>query len=673
MKGPHYEVRLRGKRILMAGQSPDLRRARAIGMHRAITRRDFVQGIAAGSLSVAMPALFAAARPDVTIAAQDVPGYYPPALTGLRGSHPGSFELLHALRDGTVRRPSVDTGERYDLIVVGTGLSGLAAAHFYRASRPRARILLLDNHDDFGGHAKRNEFAGGGRLRLMNGGTLSIESPRPYGPVADGLLRGLGIDVAELVKTVPRPEVHERLGLGHGVFFDRETFGYDRLVAGVGKRKAAEWLAETPLSERARADVERLYERPDDWMPRLTSDEKKDRLSRISYRAFLTDIAKADDGAVRFLAARTHGLWGVGIDAVSALDCWGVGLPGFESLQLSPGSHPRMGYTPAGYADTGGSPVLHFPDGNATIARLLVRSLIPAALPGHDVGDSITARLDYSQLDRAGSDMRLRLSAPVVQVRHAGEPASAREVEVTWERAGVTQSARAIGVVLACYGAMIPFVCRELPAPQREALRAIVKTPLVYASVAVRSWRALARLGIESVYAPGSYFSHFSLNETVDLGSYVSPRSPDEPTVIHLVRTPCRAGMPELEQHKAGRAELLATPFATFEFHIRDLLARALGPGGFDPAQEIEAITVNRWPHGYAPEYNPLWDAAPDLASSLAALEPLRKRHGRIAIANSDVGGGAYTDVAIEQGYRAVQELLRDADSPSGAGRPSSA
>ena len=103
---------------------------------------------------------------------------------------------------------------------------------------------------------------------------------------------------------------------------------------------------------------------------------------------------------------------------------------------------------------------------------------------------------------------------------------------------------------------------------------------------------------------------------------------------------------------------MLATDFDTFEFHVRDLLARALAKGGFNAADEIEAITANRWPHGYAPEYNPLWDAAPDLASSLASLDPARKRFGRIAIANSDVGGGAYTDVAIEQGHRAVMELL---------------
>jgi spermidine dehydrogenase len=642
----------------MTGGPPDLRHARALGMHRAITRRDFLQGIAATSASFVTPSVFAAAPAGAPIAPQDSPGYYPPALTGLRGSHPGSFEVLHALRDGSRPRQPIDTGERYELIVVGAGLSGLAAAHFYRAARPHARVLLLDNHDDFGGHAKRNEFAGGGRLRLMNGGTPSIESPRPYGPIADALLRALGIDVAELAKTVPRPEVHERLGLTNGVFFDRETFGVDRLVAGVDRRKPVDWLAETPLGERARADLVRLYEHPDDWMPGLTSEQKKERLSRISYLALLTEFARVDAAAVRLLATRTHGLWGVGIDAISALDCWGIGLPGFDGMRLAPGSHPRMGYTPAGYADTGGSPVLHFPDGNATIARLLVRSLIPAVLPGRDVGDSITARLDYSRLDRPGSDVRLRLSAPVVHVRHLGEPPSAREVEVTWERAGESRRARAHGVVLACYSVMVPFLCPELPAAQRDALRGVVKTPLVYASVAVRSWRAFARLGIESVHAPGSYFSHFALNQPVEIGSYASARSPDEPTIIHLARTPCRPGIPEHEQNKAGRAELLATPFGTFEYHIRDLLGRALGPGGFDPADDIEAMTVNRWPHGYAPEYNPLWDSAPNLASALASLEQLRTRRGRITIANSDVGGGAYTDVAIEQGHRAVQELL---------------
>lgn len=629
-----------------------------LGLRRAITRRDFIQGVAAGAL---LPTAWVHARQqaDTLRAPQDQPGYYPPLLQGLRGSHPGSFEALHGLRDGAPVTQATDSGERYDLIVVGAGISGLAAAHFFRAANPGARVLLLDNHDDFGGHAKRNEFAGAtGPVRLMHGGTYAIESPRPYGPVANGLMRELGIDIDALSKSIPRREIYTDLGLHEGAFFDRETFGSDRLVTGTDTRKAAEWLAETPLPARARQDLERLHDAPADWLPGLTSDQKKDRLSRLSYQAFLADLVKADPAAIAFLASRTHSLWGAGIDAVSALDCWGAGLPGFDGMQLEPGAHPRMGFTPAGYADTGGSPYVHFPDGNATIARLLVRSLVPSALPGRGVEDSVSARLDYSRLDRPRAPVRIRLSAPVLNVRHLGDAASSREVEVTWHRFGHNQSARAGAVVLACYGAMAPHLCPELPESQRAALRAVVKTPLVYASVAVRSWRAFAKLGVRSVYAPNAYFTSFSLNPAVDIGSHRASRRPDEPTVIHMERTPCQPGLPELAQHVAGRTELLATPFATFEYRIRDLLARALGPGGFDAAEDIEAITVNRWPHGYAPEYNSLWDREPDLAASMATRAAWRQRCGRIAIANSDVGGGAYTDVAIEQGHRAVQELL---------------
>ena len=173
----------------------DKSRDHALGLDRPITRRDFLNGIAIGTAALAYPQAPRAGAPDAALpaAAQNAPGYYPPLLTGMRGSHPGSFEAAHALRDGKPTPPPHDTGERYDLIVVGAGISGLAAAHFYRAQRGAgSRILLLDNHDDFGGHAKRNEFNLDERLHLMNGGTLEIDSPRPYGPVAAGLLKTLG-------------------------------------------------------------------------------------------------------------------------------------------------------------------------------------------------------------------------------------------------------------------------------------------------------------------------------------------------------------------------------------------------------------------------------------------------------------------------------------------------
>ncbi|HEY0184270.1 MAG TPA: NAD(P)-binding protein [Rhodopila sp.] len=642
----------------------------SLGMGRAIGRRDFLNGVA---VAIGAPGAAGAAADDAGRAAarsgdawpQDRPHYDPPLLNGLRGSHPGSFENAHALRDGDFwgTHPGIeDTGEQYDLIVVGAGISGLAAAHFYRGARPDAKILILDNHDDFGGHAKRNEFHLGGKLHLLNGGTLEIDSPRPYSPAADGLLKTLGVDPVALAKACDRDMLYPSFGLTRALFFDRETFGEDRLVSGVprGRRKAdprawRAFLARTPLPPAVRRDIERIETGQADSMPGLTSEEKKDRLSRISYRDYLLDVMKVDPGVIPVYQTATQGEWGVGIDAVSALDCWGFGLSGFQGLRLQRGSAPRMGYTPAGYAD-GGSYTFHFPDGNASIARLLVRDLIPAALPGHDCRDIVTATADYGRLDRPDHPVRIRLSSMVVRARNQGAVATSRGVEVAYARGDKVFRVTAKDCVLASWNMMIPYLCPELPPAQQEALHALVKTPLVYSSVALRNWRAFHRLGIAGVRAPNGYHTYFHLNPAVDIGGYSAERSPDRPILVHMVRTPCRPGLPEHEQNRAGRTELLATPFETFERAIREQLGRTLAGGGFDPARDITAITVNRWPHGYAPEYNPLWE--PDLPPDQQPNVIGRARFGRITIANSDAGRAAYTDSAIDQAHRAVGELL---------------
>jgi spermidine dehydrogenase len=633
-----------------------------LGEHRPIPRRDFLQGTLIGAATALTGPLLtgvagAAAEAVTAAAAQDAPGYYPPLLTGLRGSHPGSFEAAHALRDGAAVGPVSDTGESYDLIVVGAGISGLAAARFFRArTADRARVLLLDNHDDFGGHAKRNEFPLTGGMQLLNGGTLEIDSPRPYSTVATGLLRELGIDAARLSRKVEQREFYQQRGLRAAAFFDAETFGADKLVVGVGSVPMRQLLKNAPLSARARDDLVRIYEGAVDVYPGLTAAEKKLRLSKLSYRDYLRNLLHADEAAIAYCQALTHEWWAVGIDAVSALDAWGLDNPGFKGLRLPRGSIPQMGYTPAGYQDTGGSARLHFPDGNATIARLLVRTLIPATAAGTTAEDIVTRRLDYGQLDRADAAVRLRLNSTVVRVRNVGEPSSARTVEVVYVRDGRTYGVRGRGCVLACWNMMIPYLCPELPPAQRTALHSLVKAPLVYTSVAIRDWQAFAALGVFDVYAPGSYHTTFRLNAKVDIGTYRSSAAPAEPILVHMVRTPCKPGLNEYEQNRAGRAELLATPFATFERKIREQLLRTLGSGGFDPARDIEAITVNRWPHGYAPEYNSLFD--PDVAAAQRPNVIGRARLGRITIANSDSGAAAYTDSAIDQASRAVNELL---------------
>jgi spermidine dehydrogenase len=615
-------------------------------MHRAITRRDLLQGAAAAltlPLLSSMPQAAGAERVD-----------YPPALTGLRGSHPGSFDVAHALRDGHDFGAGQDTGEHYDLVVVGAGISGLSAAHFYLGARPGARILILDNHDDFGGHARRNEFHSGGRLLLMNGGTLSIESPTPYSAVADGLLKAVGIDRSRWERSLEDKAFYASKGLAGGIFYDRETFGADRLVRQREGAPMQELLADAPLSDAVKRDLVRIEEGTQDPLPGLDSDAKKARLARISYQQYLLEVLHADPKVADYYRKLTHGLWGVGIDAVSALDCWGVGMPGFQGLALKPGSTPDMGYTPAGTVDHGWTPVVHFPDGNATIARSLVRRLVPRALPGDGVENLVTARADYSALDRRESPVRIRLNSTATRVVH--QQAGLRGgVRLTYVREGKAHAVRARHCVLACWNMAIAYLCPELPPGQKAALHVASKVPLLYVSVALRNWEPFVKLGVNRIYSPGSYYSDVHLNEAVSIGAYATPRDPREPMVVHVTRTPCAPGLPEHEQNKIGRADILATSFETYERRMRDQLGRTLGGGGFDPARDITAITVNRWPHGYAHEYNGLFD--PLLPEAQRPYVIGRQPLGNIAIANADAASAAYTDAAIDQAYRAVRDL----------------
>jgi spermidine dehydrogenase len=647
------------------------RRDRDLGMDRPVSRRDFLSGVAVGAAGLlAGPRWLQAAdvESESPALASD---YYPPALTGLRGSHEGSYAVAHAVRDGTLRidaDTAGDTGERYDLVVVGAGISGLAAAYFYRqVAGHDARILILDNHDDFGGHAKRNEFTVGDRTLLSFGGTWSIESPGPYSANARSLIEALGIDVKGFAKVVDR-RLYRDLRLGTSVFFDEETFGVDRLVprpyqtGWLGKAADAvalkRFLAETPLSAAAQADLLRLQNESVDYLPGLGSDEKKARLARTSYRDYLTQVANCDAGVLPFLQTLPHGLYGVGIDAVPAQDAWGLGYPGFSGLELDSKPGPGMNHDALhAVAGDGETYFYHFPDGNATIARLLVRELVPGAVPGRSVDDLVSSRADYGRLDESGSRVRIRLNSTVVRVAHDGDPTTAREVEIAYVTGDKLARVRGARVVLACWNNVIPYICPELPAAQREALGYGAKVPLVYTNVVVRNWNAFVKLKVSAIEAPGSYHTGTSLDMPVSIGDYRCTRSPDDPIVVCLSRTPCRPGLPARDQHRAGRQELLETPFSEMERRTRDQMGRMLGAGGFDPASDILAITVNRWPHGYAYQYNSLWDPF-WLDGGEAPCVTGRKPFGRIAIANADAAAYAYTDGAVDMAQRAVQEVL---------------
>jgi len=640
------------------------KRDRELGMGHSISRRDFLNGVSIALGASLLPAkspwlgLFGVPEPD--FAPEKEPNYYPPAKTGLRGSHDGSWEVAHALRDGKQWPEAVAENESYDLIVVGGGISGLSAAYFFRKfAGPQSKILILDNHDDFGGHAKRNEFKAGNRLLLGYGGTQSLEAPHHYSKVAFGLLQELGIDVDRFHKYFDQ-NLYKSMNLKRATFFDKESFGSDVLVPGFGAHYLGleyppEILAKIPIGDDARRDLARLQATTVDYLTGLSSDEKRRKLIKTSYKNYLLQYVKVHPDVIKLFQSAPHGLYGVGIDAVSAWDCLQMDYPGFKGLKIDSSEDSPEQAEPY---------IFHFPDGNASVARLLVRSLLPGSADGSTMEDIVTARMNYAHLDTQVSPVRIRLNSTVVRARHVGEPQSAKEVEITYVRRGRARNVRAAHCVLACYNMVIPYLCPEMSDTQKEALAYAVKIPLVYTNVQIANWQPFEKLGLSSIYAPGSYFSSVSLDFPVSMGDYHFPSSPQNSCLLHLLRTPCRPGLAAKEQYRAGRWDLFTTKFDTFERNIRDELGRMLGGNGFDPARDIIAITVNRWPHGYAYEYNPLFEPL-DRPDSERPCVIGRQPFGRIHIANSDADGHAYTNIAIDQGYRAVNEIMSTHGSPA--------
>ena len=611
-----------------------------------ITRRDFLDGCAL-AIGAGLTPLAQLAR------AQSSP--YPPALSGLRGHHAGSFEVAHAMRDGELPdfsgRP---VSEDYDLVVVGAGISGLAAAYFFRKRNPRARILILDNHDDFGGHAKRNEFMVDGRLILGYGGSESLQSPKAlWSKVASGLLKELGVDIQRFETAFER-NLYPSLGLSRGVFFPRETFGRDVLVSGDPTHTAADdlgpgllnakpiaaFVSQFPLSDADKAQILALYDEKRDPLSGKTRGEKEEILAKTSYRDYLMKICGLSELAANCFHGRSLDFLALASDLISAESAHEMGLPGFDGLGLDSVDNPERD-----------EPYIHhFPDGNASLARLLVRALVPGVAPGSDMDDIVLALFRYERLDASGNDVRIRLQSTCVNVqdRKGG-------VDLTYIRAGEVHRVGARRAILACFNSAIPYMMPGLPEEQRNALLHNVKAPLVYTKVVVRNWQPWANLGVHEISGPMSFHCRVKLDYPVSMGGYRHAKAPSEPIGLHLVHVPNESnpGMEARDMFRIGRMKLLETTFADFEERVRDELHRMLGPGGFASGRDIAAITVNRWAHGYSYVGNSLFD--PDDLDE--TQEKARQPHGRVAIANSDAGGSAYAHTAIDQAFRAVGEL----------------
>ena len=613
---------------------------RQLGMDRAITRRDLLQGATLAALGLPLGAGMKAFA-----AADNMPGAaapYPPTLTGLRGSHPGSFEAAHALRDGASFGAPVDTGERYDAIVVGAGISGLAAAHYYRKRfGDDARVLILENHDDFGGHARRNEFHQGGQMRLSLGGTHNLEHWK-FSRTVKRLMKELGINSRELLK-------HKEFGYGENgakgsaIWFDEETYGENRLVTGINPMDSVppiEKIDEYPISAAAKRQLKHLYLTRKDVLAHMDEDEKWDYLAGVRYTDFLREHGISDE-VLQLYANSLHGSWGVHLDAISASEAFQDGMPGMGMVGITPDPDAKWNY-----------PVAMYPDGNASVARLLVHRLIPAVAPGTTADNIAVAQFDYAQLDKADAPVRLRLNSTVVRAANV-----AGGTEVCYLNGGKVLRVQATHCVLACYHVIIPHLCPEMPAAQKAAQTRQVKRPLVLNNALIRSSRPMDALGITGARCPGRMFGKVFMYKGLNVGGFEHRMADDGPVPLVLwgAIAPPPGDLTLFEQLRASRHKMLAMSFEDYEREVRRVLDGLLGPAGFDVKRDLLALTVNRWPHGYSHDYMDLWDD--DYAPGEAPHEIASQPFGAITIANSDAGADAYTHVAIDEAFRAVREL----------------
>jgi len=615
-----------------------------LGMQRAITRRDFVQGaaVAAGAVLQA-GAVGAFGGANASAGAQRMTiADYPPVKTGMRGSHPGAYEIAHALaRDGAKFPEPKSTEEHYDLIVVGAGISGLAAAHYYQKRfGADSKILLLENHDDFGGHAKRNEFHQSGEMVLSLGGTHNLEW-WSFSKTVNAFMQEHGVDCKGMRKQMEFAYGRDAPN-SPAMWFDETTYGVNRLVTNfnLSAKLTTEDIDKIPISDAGRDSLKRFYDSApslEDW----TEAEAEDLLSSISYPDFLRQYGGLTEDAVQLFDKEEHGSWGLEMRAISAAEAMWEGYPGAH-LFGEDWSEDSFGY-----------PVAMWPDGNASLVRLMVAKLVPQSAPNAAAENVAMTQFDYSALDRENTNVRLRLNSTVVGVNNTDQG-----VSVTYASSeGELKQVSARHSVLACYHSIIPHLCPAMSDTQKAALKYQVKVPMILTNVLLRNSEALDKLGVDAVSCPGRLHARLFLFKGLHTGGYKRSDGADE--AVSLVFwgsiSPPEDAVDIRSQLRGSRQKLLELSFEDFEREVRTVLDGLLGPAGFDVAEDILAITVNRWPHGYAYEYMQLWD--PEWESGEAPHEIARQPFGSITIANADAGASAYTHVAIDQAYRAVAEL----------------
>jgi spermidine dehydrogenase len=674
-----------------------------------ITRRDFLDGVAITAAGLAA----AAAAPHLTGAEAALAASrhhqhhtpYPPTDTGVVGQRNAvirdtmAFDGLPNPRDvhSTKGGPGIhprhvrDVDDTYDLVVVGAGASGLAAAKWYQDRfGANAKILLIDPLPDFGGHSHRNEFHIGDTTLLRNGGTVNLDSigtwnrpagslldiPGSYGQPALDMLAFCGVDFNNFPSSAGAPGIPADLGLRPHFLFPRKDWGRDYIVPNTSGDSLAEFLKTTPYSAEAQAGIVRAIEDEDtDWIalkhgPK-TDQEKKAILARITYKQYLKKYVGLNEQATGWFQRNSHGLFAAGIHVTQAGDMWALEEDGFAGLGLEPTIFPGIGRTAQQDMQENGGPTRAWPDGNTSLLRLLVSKLIPSVIG--DVNGArpnqeniLIAKADYGELDRRDHKVRIRLNHTVVDVK----PAHGRSklAEIVYVPTGGDcrkgERVRAKHVVMACWNRVTARLVDGLPKNQIKNLDYARKAPLIYCRVGLNNWQAFADAKISSITPRGNslFWDSTSLQAGVRFGSVYgpTPNTPDKPALISLTCTPgSLKARSQLESYEEGRRTLLEMSFRDYERAIVDVLDRTLNKSGgdFDPERDVHSIMVNRWNYGYAYELTSTYD--PSLFGPVADQPQVkgRKPYKNVAIANSDSGAFAYTHSAINEAYRAVQDL----------------
>ena len=633
-----------------------------------ITRRDLLNGIAVAAGGLALPTWGSAQTPLDATALQTAGAYYPPTLTGMRGSHAGSFEVAHDLAWRGVKPSSYEAlDEHYDLVVVGAGMSGLAAAWYFRKLKgPDVRILVLDNHDDFGGHAKRNEFHHDGRMVLSLGGAQNLENPSNYSSAAADLLADIGIDETFLAKMAAQtPEdsaLAGRLDASNGIAIPGPEGHFIMagnwnavMYAGEGYEEAVQAL---PIAAAEKELLTAFFGGSRDFLADLSISETWHYVNNVSYNQFLREKVGLAEDTLPILNAIIVHLTGMSGWNLTVLEAIGAGASGIRSMGRIGRS---VAFAGSAFVDSLVS-VEMFPDGNASVARLLVQKLIPAVAPDMQGPDEVVAsRFMYAALDRPENTTRMRLNSTAVGVRQQGDRVEVDYVELTSGDGQLRQAKRVTAehCVLACNNNIIPHLCPELPEPQKQGLGYGVRTPFVYANVLLANGRAYEQLEASLVQCPYDPFQWVSSAPSMSIGGYEAPSNADDPMAVLMMHSPMvgpRQAGSGRDQLRIGRHQIYATPFETYERQVREQLQSLLGQFGFNHLTDIQAITVNRIPHGYAYPYLALDD--PDWEAGKAPHEIGRAQFGRVSIANSDSQAIALMDAAFDAAWRAVQEQV---------------